>query len=339
MSLPTAVFLDTSILAGQQYNFTSTALSTFIPIARTHDLKLLLPEPTEREIVRHLRERSQEALKALEDARRKAPFLSAWKHFPPKTNPYMTDREVMLIATAAWQEFLKNFNFIKLDYSSVNLKAVMQWYDSVTPPFREGKKRKEFPDAFAIAIVEAYARKTGDTIAIVSEDTDMKLACDRFSSLLYFKSLPTLTELLLSDSSKLEKIRQSIEDDLSTLEETIFEAAGELEFHHWDRDYKVRETKLHDASIGEVHIVAIGSGESTLTFDCLIEVEHLLEWDEWDHDYEEYQQEKSWVVEHVPLSGTAKAALDSKTGCVSDITFFELDTGSIEIYETPKRRW
>ena len=31
MSIPTAVFLDTSILAGQQYNFQSTALSTFGP--------------------------------------------------------------------------------------------------------------------------------------------------------------------------------------------------------------------------------------------------------------------------------------------------------------------
>ena len=45
---------------------------------------------------------------------------------------------VTRVAMAEWQEFLKNFNVVKLDYSGVNLKTVMQWYDRVTPPFREG---------------------------------------------------------------------------------------------------------------------------------------------------------------------------------------------------------
>jgi hypothetical protein len=339
MSLPTAVFLDTSVLAGQQYNFASTALSTFIPLAKTHSLKLLLPEPTESEIVRQIRERSREALKALEDARRRAPFLSKWKHFPPKATSYMTDWEVMRIATAEWQEFLKNFNLVKLDYSAVNLKTVMHWYDRVTPPFREGKKRKEFPDAFAIAIVEAHARKTGDTIAVVSEDTDIKLACDRFSSLLYFKSLPALTELLLSDSAKLDSIRKSILDDLSAVEETLFEAAADLDYYHADREYKVKRTKVHGVSIDDVRVVAIGAGECTLTFDAELEGEHLLEWNEWDHYRDDYQEEEAWVIERAPLSGTAKVALDPKTGYVSEITFLELDVGDIEVTENPRRRW
>ncbi|MDB5831969.1 MAG: hypothetical protein JWR14_1799 [Caballeronia sp.] len=34
MTIPTAVFLDTSIFAGQQYIFDSSALSTFVPIAK-----------------------------------------------------------------------------------------------------------------------------------------------------------------------------------------------------------------------------------------------------------------------------------------------------------------
>ncbi|MFZ1830298.1 MAG: PIN domain-containing protein, partial [Candidatus Competibacteraceae bacterium] len=127
-----------------------------------------LPGPTESEIVRQIRDRSKEALKALEDARRRAPFLAKWKHFPPTQTHYMTDWEVMRVAMAEWQEFLKNFNVVKLDYSGV-MKTVMQWYDRVTPPFREGKKRKEFPDAFAIAIVEAYARSTTSSIAVVIE--------------------------------------------------------------------------------------------------------------------------------------------------------------------------
>ena len=44
MSIPTAVFLDTSILDGQQYNFQSTALATFVPVCVKRSVKLLLPE-------------------------------------------------------------------------------------------------------------------------------------------------------------------------------------------------------------------------------------------------------------------------------------------------------
>lgn len=340
MSLPTAVFLDTSVLAGQQYNFSSTALATFIPLAKAHSLKVLLPAPTESEVLRQIRERSQDALKALEDARRRAPFLAKWKHFPPKTIAYSTDWEVMRVATAEWQDFLRNFNLVKLDYSSVDLTTVMQWYDRVTPPFREGKKRKEFPDAFAVAIVEAYARKAGDTIAVVSEDTDLKLACDRFPSLLYFKSLPALSELLLSDSAKLDGIRKAILDDISVVEQAAFDAASELNFFHSDREFKIKRTKVHGVSVSEVRIVAIGAGECTLTFDGEFEAEHLLEWTEWGHYREEYDQEREeWVIERDPLSGTAKVALVPKTGQLSDITFFELDVGDIELNQDPRRRW
>jgi hypothetical protein len=76
VSLPKAVFLDTSVFAGQQYNYASAILVSFIPVAQNAELLLLLPDPTEREVARQIKERASAALKALEDARRKAPFLS-----------------------------------------------------------------------------------------------------------------------------------------------------------------------------------------------------------------------------------------------------------------------
>ena len=81
MLIPTAVFLDTSIFDSQQYNFQSTALATFVPACAKRQLALLLPDPTEREIKRHLRNRVAEVLTAVEGARRKAPFLARLKGF------------------------------------------------------------------------------------------------------------------------------------------------------------------------------------------------------------------------------------------------------------------
>src|SRR6266478_4174600 len=213
MSFPTAVFLDTSVLAGQQYNFESTALKTFIPVAKSRSLKLLLPDPTEREVLRQIRERSQEALTALDEARRKAPFLAKWRHYPQRSG--WPDWEVRRLATDEWKAFLANFSLIRLGYGDTKIEQIMDWYDSILPPFREGKKRKEFPDAFAISILEAYARTTGCVVAVVSDDSDLKFACDRLHSLLYFQSLPALTELLLADPLRIEALRTAITQDLS----------------------------------------------------------------------------------------------------------------------------
>jgi hypothetical protein len=81
MSIPTAVFLDTSVFDGQSFNFSSTAFSTFVPACIVRDVKLLLPDPTEREVTRHMTERSAEAMRLIDKARRTAPFLSTIKAF------------------------------------------------------------------------------------------------------------------------------------------------------------------------------------------------------------------------------------------------------------------
>src|SRR5262249_46517168 len=152
--------IDTSILAGQQYNFASVALTSFIPVAASKKLILLLPDPTKREVVRQIRERSVEALRALENARRRAPFSAKWKSFPKLPEARHGDWEVKNVALAEWKAFTSRFTVKELGYDGVSIDTVMNWYDSIAPPFGDGKKRKEFPDAFAIAMLAAYATST-----------------------------------------------------------------------------------------------------------------------------------------------------------------------------------
>lgn len=337
MSLPTAVFLDTSVLAGQQYNFASTALASFVPMAARHSLDLLLPDPTEREIQRQINERSREALEALEAARRHAPFLAKWKHFPEKVSGAFADWEVRRIALNEWSAFLSQFKVQKLGYDGLDVTEVMGWYDKVTPPFREGKKRKEFPDAFAIAILAAHATKKKAVIAVVSEDTDFKLACDRYSSLLYFKSLPALTELLLTDPQHIEQIRTTVLKDAAALDESISQAVSDLVVVHTDTDYDVDETKVAGVSISELRVVAIGSRECTLTFEGGAELENHLIWREWDPDREEDLYGKKWVIETVPVSGTLKVSIDPEKHQITDVVFTTLDQEFLEVSENPRR--
>jgi hypothetical protein len=336
MSLPTTFFLDTSVLAGQQYNFASAALTSFVPVARQRSLRLLLPDPTKREILRHIRARSVEALRALEDARRRAPFLAKWRHFPKLPESRYGDWEVQRIAVAEWEAFLKQFVVVQLGYEDVRLETVMGWYDAASAPFKEGKKRKEFPDALAIATLAGFAARTKVYVAVVSDDPDFKTACDRFPYLLHFSSLPKLTELPLSEDQAIQVIRDAVLGDQGLLEEAIFAEADSLSAYHYDSRFKdIDQLDLDSAEADEIHVVGVGGRDCTVTFEGYIYFYVRLRWVEHDlYDGEPHERSER-VRDHARISGTAKLRLKDDRSGVEEVTFIELDQAEVEVTEEP----
>jgi hypothetical protein len=337
MSLPTLAFLDTSIFDGQQYNFSSTAFSTFAPACKSRGVKLILPDPTEREIQRHIREKSQQAVEALDAAIRKAPFLSKWRRFAQKAGP---DWEVQKVARDEWTAFMNQFDVIRLGYKAFDITQVMNWYDQNAAPFGRGKKQKEFPDAIAIALLADYAHKQSAFVAVVSSDPDFESACKRFPSLLYFKSLQSLTELLIaSDDSRVVTLQTAIQKDLAILEEAVYGEAENLSFVHSEGYFGLGESfKFRSLSVNEVSVVAIGSREATVTFEAGFVVEFEVNWEERgsDDDPEHYF---SRVEEDVSVTGSAKIAFDDTAEKVTGISYVALDDSEIELRSTPSGYW
>lgn len=336
MSLPSAIFLDTSVLAGQNYNFSSSALKSFISIASEKKIPLILPDPTKREILRQIRDRSVAALRALEDARRRAPFLSKWKHFP-KLPDRLGDWEVKRAAIEEWETFLKQFTVVELGYESVQIETVMGWYESVRAPFGEGKKRKEFPDAFAIAALSAYCKKNRKYLAVVSEDPDFKLACDHFQYLLHFPSLPALTELLLSADDAVKEIRGLVSANQELLDEPIAEEVNQLYFYHSDSKYsEVDWIDISSAYAEEIRIVGIGDNECTVRFDGVIEFSAKLKWKEQSMYDGELNYETGRVADHAFITGIAKLRIKKDRSGIEDVIMVELDQSEIEINREPR---
>lgn len=336
MSIPTAVFLDTSVLDGQQYNLQSTPLATFAQACAKRSMKLLLPDPTEREIRRHLRERTIEAMAALEGLRRKAPYLANWKGLARQFGSAALELfNAQNAAGNEWETFLKQFSVVRLGYTGLDIGKVMRWYDGAEPPFKEGKKRKEFPDAFAIEMLDAYARKEKIYIAVVSSDDDFKLACQRYSALLYFKALPRLTELLLSDDGRVEKLRQAIEAKACLIEEAIADELQGIDFHHRSDRIEVHGYDEIDSEGVDVAIVAVGDGECTITFDTVQGLRFDMRWeDDTDDGPKVFQKD---LRERVELSGTAKISFAGDE--VSEVSILSFDQRSVALSEGPFGLW
>jgi hypothetical protein len=79
MPCPKNVFIDTCIFDGQAYNFASSVFASFSEAAKGKQLTLLLPDPTEREIRKHIH---SNALGALNDQKGfyRITFLSAGRY-------------------------------------------------------------------------------------------------------------------------------------------------------------------------------------------------------------------------------------------------------------------
>lgn len=334
MSLPKAAFLDTSVFAGQQYNFCSAALSAFVPVARDVGLDVLLPDPTEREINRQIRERSQEALKALEEARRRAPFLSKWKHFPPERGKF-AEWDVGRVANRELHDFFSKLKLKRLDYKGVSLDRVMSWYDTVRAPFGDGKKRKEFPDAFAIDIVATYAEAERICVAVVSSDGDMKGACEYYSSLLFFPALSKLTELLVLKDSDLLALKDTVNESSGPLEGEVSASVNALDFYTYDERYEIDEHLISPVVLTDLSIVGVGHDECTVEFFGEFDSEHRFIWEEVVNSDGETQQFSDWITQSNMISGIAKLSLHPSTRQVIEVLSLQLSETEFEIRRTP----
>src|SRR4029453_15002368 len=220
MVLPRTVFLDTSALAGQQYNFSSTAMRSFMKVARERDLKLLIPDPMEREVQRQIIERIGDLLTSLDLARRKAPFLAEWSELTRLK--HLSKPAAVNIGMFAWSQFLAKLETEKLSCSTISRP--------------DGKATCE--KACYAEILRDYSARSGCVTAVVSEDPDFKFECDRFPELLYFNSVSALTELLLSDQASIWRIRSFVARSVPLLEGEPRERVFRMPFVHENRSYR-----------------------------------------------------------------------------------------------------
>jgi hypothetical protein len=266
MFCPKDIFIDTSVFDGQAYNFASSAFTSFHDASKDKGLTLLLPDPIKREIRKHISDNARDALKALREAKRKAPFVSKWDQWPKERGEWISEYDLRKLAERELSDFLKKFRMIELGYEEVRLSEVMDWYHEAKAPFGSKKgKQKEFPDALAVAALVAYARREKKHVAVISSDSDFQGACAYHSELLYFPSLAAITEALLASDQLIAEIKKVVGVEASKLIAGIKEDFVELSFYpDEDPEGEVEDVDVQDVEIDDLKVVSLGHHECTV---------------------------------------------------------------------------
>jgi hypothetical protein len=196
------VFLDTEIFRGLGHNTQNPALTVLKDHVAAHRVVLHVTDLTLLEVRRQIREQvlvRQRELSAIEkDFRR-------WRKAAPQSAPKDT---VELQADSVALELYQTFDaFIRGDCAAITHAALSvppaevfeRYFDRKAPFDREGSK--EFPDAFAVAVLSAWCAANDQRLYVVSADKAMARAAEGDGRLL---SLSNLHDVLTRAAADLD---------------------------------------------------------------------------------------------------------------------------------------
>lgn len=340
MSVPTKLFIDTCILDGCSYNFESASVQPIVGVAKDKSISLLLPDATEREMLRHIKAQSDDVLAALVTAQQRAPFLRKWKEWPLKAKQdFLLAYNLNRLAKEEFTEFLSAFTVIKLDLTTVNLREVMEWYEKGLGPFAKGKKKAEFPDAFALSSLLTYSRKTGEPVAVVSVDDDFRSACALHDCLFFHKSIGSYVECLLLSDEHVKQVRAILDNDPETVSKAIELEFVELRFYaRDDESAELRDPEVEDVIFTDMNVTGVGDREVSVSFEAEVTYSIHATYEEMGY-FGGRGDEEAWgpfvqegrVRNHCNVTGMAKLTVDDNWSAFTSLDLITLDDNSISV--------
>ena len=192
---PRLVALDTQVFDSYNFNYHSKVFRTLVTLAQQDKIRLLLTSVTLHEIRAHITEGAELTSKAINYAvndlnKKRFKAQGDTKRVKISANSdllYEFKKKVKRLAPTfeqinqdlldQFEALLQELDFEIIEVDKVSAAEVFGNYFSGTPPFDEGKKKYEFPDAFALLALQKEAKDRNRIIYIVSGDLDWKKFC------------------------------------------------------------------------------------------------------------------------------------------------------------------
>jgi hypothetical protein len=288
------VFIDTSEFERLAYAFKSGLLK----LLRDHErINIVLSEVVILEIRDHLKKAGAESVrlhKSFSDSAKVLRnlggegFASLFERF---------DSEATSAAFAqAFDEFLGDAAVTTIPYANANLDDIFERYFSVRPPFESGKKKSEFPDAFALDSVRRWACDNKTTVYVVSRDVGMQRYCEEVPELNYVDSVEQFLDMAVrQDEEMAGRIKAIIAADREVLEERLNQEFPYMGFYIDDREGVVEDVTVTGADIHDFLIVELKDGVATVELDVTVTFNADVSYDDIEHGIWDSETGELWT--------------------------------------------
>lgn len=282
------IFIDTCVFE-KEWFYRGPRIKTLFDYATKGRVKIILPDLTEYEVIKHLERKCEEndgsnAIHKLENC--------ILNDLPEGKNYILKLRNLQLSLnksiTTMFQKVLSDAYVLRIKIpQDLDFLKVIEAYKKREAPFSE-KKKEEFPDAFVLATLEKWCVDKDEECTLLSMDGDL----ERYKSeKLHYKEYEEFVQELINEE---ENITTHLATDI--VKDKVFINAISnwvQELLSWEVYYSaaLQIEDINDYSIKDISINAekedvqlVGYYDDTCVFKVMVSVTTQI--DVWHPDYE-----------------------------------------------------
>jgi len=285
------VFIDTEVFEASNFNFHSTHLSELVRLAQSNFVKVFLTTITLGEVHAHIVEKINEASSKLKKLRsEEGRILQNLPNYEVVLKR-MDRQKCIDEVEAQFKEFLANAKAAVIDTRSVDVEHIFRDYFGLKPPFGEGRKKEEFPDAFAQHALSNWCEQNKCDMYVISANRDWLTPKNH---LIPLAKLQEFLDAAVKDEAGEElaaKVLGIYARHLDKVEKAIAEAFKDSEFYTSDVDGDVNDVTIKRIKIDEPFVIEVDETSATISVD--VDVDYVADasylnddegiWDGEDH--------------------------------------------------------
>ena len=312
------IFLDTSIFEANNF-LEGQRIKEIFKLSEKEDIKIVLPRLTYEEIINRVKKNIEEAISKFKKCRNETRIL---RNIPSLKNKFdqidIDNAKVEHIQEI--ERIFRKAKIIIIDYQPIDIKDIFNSYFNHTFPFSTGKKY-EFPDAFALKIIEEWSEKENVTVKVFAKDKDIINYNGKY--LQVHKDFNKYLDKKLEEIAKNYELYQKIETAISEYAEKIIGDIRNWIYSELDDLTKyydfTNDLEIHDINITEINIdleehqiTSIDKEYITVEFKTYINYKVDLIIDDEDYMIKDYDT-KEWIF------------LKTKNETVDEIKYINVD--------------
>ena len=151
------VFIDTQAFVQAGLHFDGLAFKLFRKYCEANELIHISTTVVEREVKSKIQESVKDALGSIQMFQRKARLLASFNDDQIKSLFEKIDEEdIYEKSRDVFEEFMEGCSSVIVEANLVNVEELLTMYFEEKPPFGNGRKKSEFPDAISLLSLKSH---------------------------------------------------------------------------------------------------------------------------------------------------------------------------------------
>lgn len=270
------IFIDTEYFVKSNFNFSSKQFCTLQELCKNGQVRYILTSVVEQEVESKIESSIKDALNSLQSFRKKASILSTIED--PLLSSFFSEvneEDTYKKASHVFHKFNRSCNYDYVEADDIDPENLLDLYFSKKPPFGEGKKKSEFPDAISLLSLESYIG-IDEKLYIVSADKDLIKFCADNERFISIESLERFLDIYNQHTNiRTVKIKEYILESIEAIKNMVSEYVNGCDVYNnstWE-DAEVDSFLISSIGDLDVSVIQVNDEECQLTFDVQVEID------------------------------------------------------------------